>query len=72
MKEFVYPRVVKCFYCKMKFEDEGPIPTTINGVPINFDVAELCKILDIPNEGVCLYEGKKWPRVKGFKVAEAM
>ena len=40
----------------MKFEDEGPIPTTINGAPINFDVAELCKILDIPNEGVLCYE----------------
>ena len=72
VKEFFYPRIVKCFYCNMKFEDEGPITTSINGVPINFDVAELCKILDIPNEGVCLYEGKKWPRVKGFKVAEAM
>ena len=72
MKEFVYPRIVKCFYYNMKFEDEGPITTSINGVPINFDVAELCKILEIPNEGVCLYEGKKWPRVEGFKAAEAM
>ncbi|WJZ87432.1 hypothetical protein VitviT2T_006811 [Vitis vinifera] len=72
MKEFVYPRVVKCFYYNMKFEYQGPITTTINGVQINFDVAELCKILDIPNEGVCLYEAKKWPRVEGFKAAEAI
>ncbi|KAJ9691536.1 hypothetical protein PVL29_013652 [Vitis rotundifolia] len=57
VKEFLYPRVVKCFYCNMKFEDERPISTTIN---------------DIPNEGVCLYEAKKWPRVEGFKVAEAI
>ena len=35
-------------------------------------MVELCNILDIPNEGVCLYEGKKWPRVEGFKAAEAM
>ena len=32
VKEFVYPRVVKCFYSNMTFEDEGPITTTINGV----------------------------------------
>ena len=56
----------------MTFEDEWSITTSINGVPINFDVAELCKILDIPNEGICLYEGKKWPRVEGFKAAKAM
>ena len=52
----------------MKFEDEGPISTTINGVQINFDVPELCQILDIPNEGVCLYEAKKWPRWKVLKL----
>ena len=56
----------------MTFEDEGPISTTINGVQINFDVAELCQILDIPNEGACLNESKKWPRVDGFKPAEAI
>ena len=72
VKEFVYPKVVKCFYSNMTFEDEGPITATINGVRIVFDVAELCKILEIPNEGVCLYEAKKWPRVEGFKPAEAI
>ena len=72
VKEFLYPRVVKCFYCNMTFEDEGPISTTINGVQINFDVAELCQILDILNEGACLYEAKKWPRVDGFKPTEAI
>ena len=41
MKEFLYPRLVKCFYCNMTFEEEGPVRTTINGVEINFDVAEL-------------------------------
>ena len=56
----------------MKFEDEWPISTTINGVQINFDVAKLCQILDIPNERVCLYEAKKCPRVEGFKAAEAI
>ena len=44
VKEFVYPKVVKCFYSNMTFEDEGPITTTINGVQIVFDVAELCQI----------------------------
>ena len=72
MKEFIYPKVVKCFYCNMKFEEEGPISTTVNGVQINFDVAQLCQILDIPNEGACLYEAKKWPRVEGFKLVEAI
>ena len=72
VKEFLYPRVVKCFYCNMTFEDEGPISATINGIQINFDVTELCQILDIPNEGPCLYESKKWPRVDGFKPAEAI
>ena len=56
----------------MTFEDEGPISATINGIQINFDVTELCQILDIPNEGPCLYESKKWPRVDGFKPAEAI
>ena len=59
VKEFVYPRIVKCFYCNMKLEDEGPITMSINGVSINFDVAELCKILEIPNEGVLCYEQNK-------------
>ena len=72
VKEFLYPRVVKCFYSNMTFEDEGPITTTINGVQIVFNVAKLCQILEIPNEGVCLYEAKKWPRVEGFKPAEAI
>ena len=72
IKVFIYPRLVKCFYCNMKFEDEGPISTTINDVQFNFDVAELCQILDIPNEGVCLYEAKKWPRVEGFKAVEVI
>ena len=72
VKKFLYPRVVKCLYCNMKFEDEWPISTTINGIQINFDVAELCQILDIPNERVCLYEAKKWPEVEGFKAAEAI
>ena len=72
MKEFLYPRVVKCFYYSMKFEDEGPISTTVNGVQINLDVAQLCQILDIPNEGACLYEAKKWPRVEGLKPTKAI
>ena len=72
VKEFLYPRVEKCFYCNMKFEEEGSISTTVNGVQINFDVAQLCQILDIPNERACLYEAKKWPRVEGFKLAEAI
>ncbi|WJZ84204.1 hypothetical protein VitviT2T_003819 [Vitis vinifera] len=72
VNEFVYPKVVKCFYSNMTFEDKGPITTTINGVQIVFDVAALCRILEIPNEGVCLYEAKKWPRVEGFKPAEAL
>ena len=72
VKEFLYPMVVKCFYCNMKFEQEGSISTNVNGVQINFDVAQLCLILDIPNERACLYEAKKWPRVEGFKLAEAI
>ena len=56
----------------MTFEEEGPISTTVNGEEINFDVAELCQILDIPNEGACLYGSKKWSRVDGFKPAEAL
>ena len=35
-------------------------------------MVELCNIVDIPNEGVCLYESKKWPRVYGFKPPEAI
>ena len=56
----------------MTFEEERPISTTVNGVQIKFDVAKLCKILDILNEGAYLYESKKWPRVDGFKPTEAV
>ena len=72
VKEFLHPRHVKCFYCNMNFEEERPISTTVNGVQIKFDVAKLCKILDILNEGACLYEPKKRPRVDGFKPAKAV
>ena len=72
MKELVFPRVVKCFYCNMKFEEEEPITTNINGIEIKFDVDDLCKILDILNEGLCLYESKKWLKVDGFKPVEVI
>lgn len=39
---------------------------------IKFDVAELCKILDISKEGFCLYETKKWLEVDGFKPTEVV
>ena len=72
MKELVYPRVVKYFYFIMKFEEEGPITKNINGVEIMFDVVELCRILNILNEGFCLYESKKWTKVEGFKLVEVV
>ena len=72
MKELVYPRVIKCFYYNMTLEDEGPITINVNSVEIKFDVADLCKILDISNEGLCLYESKKWPKVDGFKLIKVV
>ena len=72
VKELVYPRVVKYFYFNMKFEEKGPITTNINGVEIMFDVVELCRILNIPNEGFCLYKSKKCPKVEGFKLVEVV
>ena len=71
IKELVYPRLVKCFYYNMTLKKEGPI-SNVNGIQIKFDVVELCTILDIPNEGACLYESKKWPRVDGFKPIEVV
>ena len=56
----------------MKFEEEGPITKNINGVEIMFDVVELCRILNILNEGFCFYESKKWPKVEGFKLVEVV
>ena len=56
----------------MKLKNEGSITTNINGIEIMFDVTKLCKILDISNEGFCLSESKKWPRVKGFKLIEVV
>ena len=55
----------------MTLKKEGPI-SNVNGIQIKFDVVELCTILDIPNEGACLYESKKWPRVDGFKPIEVV
>ena len=72
MKELVYPRVIKCFYYNMTLEDEGPITINVNGVEIKFDVVELYKILDISNEGLCLYKSNKWPKVDGFKPVEVV
>ena len=56
----------------MKLKNEGSITTNINAIEIMFDVTELYKILDIPNEGFCLYESKKWPMVEGFKLIEVV
>ena len=56
----------------MKFEEEEPITTNINGLEIKFDVGDLCKILDILNKGLCLYESKKWLKVDGFKPIEVV
>ena len=72
MNKLVFLRVVKCFYCNMKFEEEEPITTNINGLEIKFDVGDICKILDIPNKGLCLYESKKWLKVDGFKPIEVV
>ena len=48
---------------------EGLITTNVNSIKFKFDVGDLCKILDISNEGLCLYESKKWSKVDGFKPA---
>lgn len=67
MRELVYPKVVKCFYSNMKFKEKGLITTIVNGKEIKFDVEELCGILEILKDELCLYESKKWPKVDGFK-----
>lgn len=51
----------------MKFKENEPITTNVNGIEIKFDVGQLYKLLDILNDGLCLYELKKWPKVDGFK-----
>ena len=50
----------------------GPIPTSMNGVEIKFDVAQLCEILGIENVGMKIFESKSWPKVGGFSRVEAM
>ena len=51
---------------------EGPITTNVNSIKFKFDVGDFCKILDILNEGLCLYEPKKWSKVDGFKPTEVV
>lgn len=54
----------------MKYDEKGHIITNINGVEIRFDVKDLCAILEIPNDGLCIFESKHWPKVKGFNPIE--
>ena len=56
LNEASYPRLVRCFYSNMKYEDGGPIKMYVNGVEIKFDVVELCDILDIKNDGIIIFE----------------
>lgn len=51
----------------MKSKEKGLITTIVNGKEIKFDVEELCGILEILKDELCLYESKKGPKVDGFK-----
>ena len=33
---------------------------------------KICEILDIEANGVCVYEMKNWPQIKGFIPSEAL
>ena len=33
---------------------------------------KICEILDIEASGVCVYEMKNWPQIKGFIPSEAL
>ena len=72
MQKLVFPKVVTCFYYNMKFKEEKPITTKVNGIELKFNVGELWKILDIMNKHLCLYESKKRLKVDGFKPIEVV
>ena len=56
----------------MKFKEERPITTKVNGIELKFNVGELWKILDIMNKHLYLYESKKRLKVDGFKPIEVV
>ena len=42
MNKVFYPRLVRCFYSNMTYEDERLIKIYANGIKIKFGVRELC------------------------------
>ena len=56
----------------MNYDEGGHIITNINGEEIRFDIEDLCAILEIPNDGLCVLKSKHWLKVEGFKPAEVV
>ena len=56
LNEASYSHLVRCFYSNMKYKDGGPTRIYVNEVEITFDVAKLCDILKIENDGISIFE----------------
>ena len=63
--ELVYPILVRAFYATTK-TDGVSISTKLRGIEIMLTREKICEILDIEANGVCGYEIKNWPQIKGF------
>ena len=72
ISEPVFPNLVRAFYSRATYGLEGPVLSTVRGVEICLSPESICRILDIPSVGLCVYEAKAWPTVLGFEPREAV
>ena len=72
ISEPVFPNLVRAFYSRATYWLEGPVLSTVRGVEICLSPESICRILDIPSVGLCVYEAKAWPTVPGFEPREVV
>lgn len=61
IEEYVYPNLVKAFYSNIELSvtTQDKIVTNVGGVPVEFDIKDLIKILGTENEGLKIYTSRK-------------
>ena len=61
-----YPKLMRMFFANMRVNVEPRIMSTLQGIPIEFDCAELAEILGISNDGPRVFDIKIIPTIEGF------
>ena len=62
----IFPTWVQAFYSRATYGIGGSIISTIRGVEIHLDLENICRILDIVQVGLKVFESKIWPTMPRF------